>query len=159
MIRRFDAKDMNDVIRLAREHGKEAGIDKVLPIDDVYFTNALRNILIDDQNELFIAETGGQIVGYALIGVTNKIWNKTMYGDIFFFYIHEGIRNKFLADSLFDSCQRWFKEQGCRFMECSVSLFDDQFKGIEKYIDRSSMYYENKGCNWAGNHYVVDLEA
>lgn len=159
MIRPFQPKDMNAVVSLAREHGREAGIEKVLPIDDIHFTKTLKTLLIEPGNQLFVAEQNGTIIGYALVGVTTKVWNPTQYGDIYFFYIHNTLRNKFLADGLFKQCQTWFKEQGCRFFECSVSLFDENFKGVDQYIKRASTYFEHKGCNYAGDHFVVDLEA
>jgi len=158
MIREFRPTDMNRIIRLAREHEQESGVQSILPIDDVYFTNAVRDALIDVNHKLFVAETNGEVVGYALIGVTQKIWNPTMYGDVFFFYIHQSIRNKYLADSLWNQCVIWFKEQGCRFMECSVALFDNNFQGVDNYIERASKYFEHKGASHMGNHFVLNLE-
>jgi len=85
MIRAFEPSDMNEIIALARENAKEANVDSILPIDDVYFTKTLKSLLVKHNNHCIVAEHNGKIVGYSLIGFITKVWNNTLYGDVYFF--------------------------------------------------------------------------
>ena len=157
MIRKFTPADINQVIRLVREHAAEAQVFQNLPVDDIYAKDNIRNALIDEANQCFVVEKGGEIVGYSLVGLATKIWNPTLYAEVYFFYVHSGMRNKFLADSLYEATCSWAYENGASWIEFSVSLFDEMFKGKEEYIDRASTYFEHKGSNHCGNIFVQEL--
>lgn len=158
MIRKFEPSDMNRVCSLVREHAKEAGVDQHLPVDDVFFTKTVRQILMNPANHCFVAEQDGTIIGYSLVGLITKLWNPTLYGDVYFFYIHNSVRNKYIADSLFAETVKVCKEAGAGWMEWSVSLFDKEFRGVTPYIERASAYFEHKGAEPCGEIFVYDLE-
>lgn len=158
MVREFHPSDMNAVLSLAREQIREAGIEALLPVDDVYFTKTAKNVLIRPNMKLFVCEDGEDIVGYALVGVTTKVWNPTMHSIIHYFFVHPTVRNPYKADALFQACAKFSKEKGCRFMEVGVSLFNKDFTAAEGYIERASKFYELKKCNYTGENYVYDLE-
>ena len=158
MVRLFQPSDMNQVLSLAREQIREAGIESVLPVDDVYFTKTVKNVLIKPTHKLFVVEEGSTLVGYALIGVTTKVWNPTAYSIIHYFFVHPSVRNPYKADALFQACAQFSKEQGCKFMEIGVSLFNQDFTVAESYVDRASKFYEHKQCNYTGDNFVYNLE-
>ena len=156
MIREFEPKDMNAILRLVREHAAEAEVDH-LPVDDIFFKDVVRNALIQDNNKCFVVEKGGQIVGYSFVGLLTKLWNPTLYADVYFFYVHNSVRNKFLADSLHEATCSWAYENGANWIEFSVALFDKEFKGRDDYVDRASTYFEHKGGVHCGNIFVQEL--
>jgi len=157
MIREFQPKDMNQVLRLVREHASEAEVFQNLPVDEVYAKDMIRNILIQDNHKCFVVERDGEIVGYSLVGLMTKVWNPTLYADVYFFYVHNSVRNKYLADSLYDKTCDWAYQNGASWIEFSVSLFDDQYQGKTDYINRASTYFEHKGGSACGNIFVQEL--
>ena len=156
MIRDFEPKDMNAILKLVREHATEAEVDH-LPVDDVFFKDVVRNALIQDNNKCFVVEKGGQIVGYSFVGLLTKLWNPTLYADVYFFYVHNSVRNKFLADSLYEATCSWAYQNGANWIEFSVALFDKKFKGMDDYVERASTYFEHKGGSHCGNIFVQEL--
>jgi len=158
MIREFQPRDINEIIAMAREHAKDADVTELLPVDDIHMTAMIKRLLIDDDKKCYVAEREGKIIGYALVGLTQKVWNPTLYGQVYFFFVHPELRNKHLADSLYNNITNWCKEQGCRFLEIGVTNFTKDFKGATEYIDRAATYYEHKGCELMGYNYVRDLE-
>lgn len=158
MVRLFQPSDMNQVLSLAREQIREAGVEDILPVDDVYFAKTVKNVLIKPNMKLFVVEDGQDIVGYALIGVTTKVWNPTAYSIVHYFFVHPDVRNPYKADALFQACVKFSREQGCRFMEIGVSLFDKDYGVSKHYVDRASKFYEAKHCEYTGDNYVYNLE-
>ena len=158
MIREFEARDINHCISLAREQAVEADVLETLPIDDVHMTKTIKNILVDPNNKCFVVEENGNMVGYALMGLSYKVWNPSLFAEVYFFFVHPTIRNKYIADSLFNKCVSYAREQGCRWIEWGVSNFTKDFKGAEKYLDRASNYFEHRGCEPCGYNFVLDLE-
>tara|TARA_R100001509_G_scaffold156114_2_gene119085 strand:+ start:1522 stop:1995 length:474 start_codon:yes stop_codon:yes gene_type:complete len=156
MIREFEPKDMNAILKLVREHAVEAEVDH-LPVDDIFFKDVVRNALIQDNNKCFVVEKGGEIVGYSFVGLLTKLWNPTLYADVYFFYVHNSVRNKFLADSLHEATCSWAYQNGANWIEFSVALFDKEFKGRDDYVDRASTYFEHKGGVHCGNIFVQEL--
>lgn len=157
MIREFEPSDLNQIIKLVRDHAVEANVHTHLPVDDVYFKDMVRAVLIEDNNKCFVVERGGSVVGYSLVGLTTKIWNPSLFAEVYFFYVHNTIRNKYLADSLYEKTCHWARENGAMWIEFSVSLFDGDYQGIDDYIDRASTYFEHKGSNHCGNIFAQEL--
>lgn len=158
MIRNFHPRDMNQLIKLAREHAKEMQVCDELPFDDVYYTKTMREMLIDDQTLCLVYEQQGQLIGYAIIYFHTKVWNPTLYAEMAYFYIMAGERNKFLADSLWNACIQRCKEAGAKFFESSVCAFTKEYKGATDPIDRASTYFEHKKGEHCGNVFVHQLE-
>lgn len=156
MIREFEPRDMNAILKLVREHAAEAEVDHLL-VDDIFFKDVVRNALIQDNNKCFVVEKGGEIVGYSFVGLLTKLWNPTLYADVYFFYVHNSVRNKFLADSLHEATCSWAYQNGANWIEFSVALFDKEFKGRDDYVDRASTYFEHKGGVHCGNIFVQEL--
>ena len=98
MIRFFEPQDINGLVRLARYHSKELEQDGVLPIDDVYLTRNLRKMLMDSSVQCIVVEKNDEIIGYAIFYLHTKLWNPTLFGQLAFFYILEGERNKYPTD-------------------------------------------------------------
>jgi len=157
VIRKFEPKDMNEVLKLVREHAAEAEVFQNLPIDDVYAKETIRKALIDEANQAIVVEKGGEIVGYSLVGLATKIWNPTLYAEVYFFYVKNGVRNKYLADSLHEATCSWAYQNGAQWIEFSVALFDEKYQGNEEYIKRASTYFEHKGGSACGNIFVQEL--
>ena len=141
MIREFEPRDMNAILKLVREHAAEAEVDH-LPVDDIFFKDVVRNALIQDNS---------------FVGLLTKLWNPTLYADVYFFYVHNSVRNKFLADSLHEATCSWAYQNGANWIEFSVALFDKEFKGRDDYVDRASTYFEHKGGVHCGNIFVQEL--
>jgi len=158
MIRLFEPSDTNEMIKLAKQHGREMEITEELPWDDVYFTTAFRKLMIDPINTCFVVEQEGKLIGYAVIFFHTKIWNPTLYGQIAYFYIQDGERNKWLADSLWNACVEKCKEKGAKFFESSVCAFGKDYKGSQDQIERASSYFEHKKGEHCGNWFVHKVE-
>lgn len=148
---------MNAVLRLVKEHAAEAEVFQNLPIDDVFAKDTIRNALIDESNQAFVVEKGGDVVGYSLVGLSTKIWNPTLYAEVYFFYVHSSMRNKYLADSLHEATCSWAYQNGAQWIEFSVALFDEHYQGKQDYIERASIYFEHKGGSRCGNIFVQEL--
>jgi len=157
MIREFQPTDMNKILQLVREHAKEAEVFQNLPVDEVYAKEQIRHTLIQQNHQCFVVESGGEIVGYSLVGLMTKLWNPTIYAEVYFFYVHNSVRNKYLADALYDKTCSWSYQNGASWIEYSVSLFDENYEGKKTYIDRASTYFEHKGGNHCGNIFVQEL--
>jgi GNAT superfamily N-acetyltransferase len=158
MIRNFEPSDMNQLVKLARAHAKEMKVCDELPFDDVYYIKSLRSLLVDPINHCFVVEKEEHLIGYAIIFFHTKIWNPTMYGQMAFFYLMEGERNKWLADSLFNACVDKCKNVGAQFFESSVCAWTENYKGSKDPIERASTYFEHKKGEHCGNIFVHNLE-
>ena len=47
-----------------------------------------------------VVEKNNEIIGYAIFYLHTKLWNPTLFGQLAFFYILDGERNKMVADML-----------------------------------------------------------
>tara|TARA_R110000803_G_scaffold84303_2_gene150473 strand:- start:2890 stop:3369 length:480 start_codon:yes stop_codon:yes gene_type:complete len=159
MIRFFEPQDINGLVRLARYHSKELEQDGVLPIDDVYLTRNLRRLLMDSTVQCLVVEEKDEIIGYAIFYLHTKLWNPTLFGQLAFFYILEGARNKYVADQLWNEIIAVCKKSGAQFFESDICAFNAEWHGSEKAIDRASTYFEHKNGDHCGNHYIHRITA
>lgn len=158
MIREFQPNDMNNLIRLAKEHAQEMRVCDELPFDDVYYAKIMRELLIDDSTISLVYEQGGVLIGYSIAYLHTKIWNPTLFAEMAYFYLMAGERNKMMADMLWNETVKKCREAGARFFESSVCAWGKDFQGSTDAIERASVYFEHKNGNHCGNIFVHRLE-
>ena len=158
MIREFKPQDLNGIIRLGRYHARETGVQDALPFDDVYATKNLRQLFVDPNVKCLVVEKNDEIIGYAIFMLHTKLWNPTLFGELYFFYIIDGERNKMVADMLWSEMIAVCKKHGAQFFESDVTAWTKDYIGSKDAVDRVSTYYEHKRGEHCGNHYVHRIE-
>jgi len=154
MIKEFQPSDINGILTLMKHHSGEVGFQSVLPIDDVYLASQLKRILMNDSIKCLVMEKGDDIIGYAIFYLHTKLWNPTLFGQLAFFFILDGERNKIIADMLWNEMISICKSNGAQFFESDICAFNKDWQGSTDSIHRASTYFEHKNGSHCGNHYI-----
>ena len=158
MIREFQPTDMNNLIKLAKEHAREMQVCDELPFDDVYYAKVMRELLIDDSTICLVFQKGDYLIGYSIAYLHTKIWNPTAFAEMAYFYIMEGERNKVIADMLWSETVKQCRDNGAQFFESSVCAWTKDYEGSTDAIERASTYFEHKNGKHCGNIFVHKIE-
>jgi len=159
VIREFETKDLNGILNIAKYHAGELEFQSVIPIDDVYLSKQLKRILMNDGIKCLVVEKHNDIIGYAIFYLHTKLWNPTLFGQLAFFYILDGERNKVVADMLWAEVMDTCKKHGAQFFESDICAFNKDWIGSADAIDRASTYFEHKNGSHCGNHYIHRITA
>jgi len=158
MIRPPSVNDLDKLVDLSIRHAMDAGYNGHDDVNRTYWKKQLREMMISPTIQIFVAEQQGQMVGYVIGSINEKIWNGKRYGEINFIYIDRSIRNKLLLDDLFISIERWFLENNCVYMQASVMGYDEEFLCSEEFVDKACNYFHKRHeMNEVGYHFVKSI--
>lgn len=158
MIREPNVTELEKITDIAVEHGKDAGIYGHDDGDRSHFKQQIRQMMISPDYKIFVYETNDKFAGYIVGSINQKLWNPTLYGELILYFVHPEVRNKYIADDLFGVLQDWFVENGCRYMQASCLMYDENYQPNDPWLHRATTYYKSKGMAEVGYHYVMDLE-
>lgn len=158
MIRQPRTDELEKLANIAVEHAMDAGLDEHDQLDRVHSKQQLRTMMISPNYKIFVSEENGVFSSYAVATVCEKLWNSTLHGEVILFFVHPEVRNKYLADDLWNAMQDWFVETGCVYMQASCLMYKSDYQPNEKWLHRATSYFKTKGMAEVGYHYVQDLE-
>lgn len=158
MIRPPYTTELEKLVDISLKHAQDAGYAGHDDVDRTYWKNQLRQIMIQPDMQILVAEQHGELVGYVIGSINEKIWNGKRYGEVGFIYIDKNIRNKLLLDDLWNNIEQWFLENNCLFMQASVMGYDKDFQQAEDFVQKACKYYEKRhGMNEVGYHFVKPI--
>lgn len=128
MIRSFQTTDTEQVVVLCQQWLEETENNQQLQLEPVL--EALKDIAIDDSRHSIVLTQQNKVVGFCVCRVSENVWNKQTEGLVEWMYIKPNHRK--MAIALVDGCEKWFKEQECRYFTFSVSAFN---KNLQSNID------------------------
>lgn len=158
MIREPRVDELEKLANIGVEHAKDAGLLEHDQLERSHFKQQLREMMISPDYKIFVKEEGSVFSAYAVGCVTQKLWNSTLHGEMILFFVHPEVRNKYLADDLYNVMQDWFVETGCVYMQASCLMYDKDYLPNEPWLHRATTYFKTKGLSEVGYHYVEDLE-
>ena len=95
MIRPVDPRELEKFVDLCIAHSKDAGMDHD-EINRMFLRKQLKQMLIEPNYQIFVAEQHGSFVGYVMGSIHEKLYNAKQYGELLFIFIHPEIRNKLI---------------------------------------------------------------
>lgn len=140
MIRTFQPHDMNDCVKLAKQHCEEVG-QGFGRFDQEHLIAMIREICIDPTYQNFVIAQGDDVVGYAVCQVTKNLWNGSTEGVIHFLYVDPKHRNGYTSKDLFAHCEQWFDQMNCDYFAASVTAFDDQHQCNQDFLHKADQLY------------------
>jgi len=159
MIREPRVDELEKLANIAVEHARDAGLIEHDQLDRAHSKQQLRNMMISPDYKIFVKEEDtGVFSAYAVGAVSEKLWNTTLHGELILFFVHPEVRNKYLADDLWNVMQDWFVQTGCVYMQASCLMYDNRYLPNTTWLHRATTYFQTKGMNEVGYHYVQDLE-
>lgn len=158
MIREPRVDELELITDIAVEHATDAGLIDHDTLERNHFKKQIRAMMISPDYKIWIYEKNGKFAAYIIAGVFQKLWNSSKYGEIILFFVHPEVRNKFLADDLFNTAQNWFLECGCLYQQASCLMYDDEYNPNTKWLHRATTYFKTRGMEEVGYHYVQNLE-
>lgn len=158
MIREPRVDELEKLADIAVEHAKDAGLDSHDQLDRAHSKQQLRQMMISPDYKIFVHEENGVFSAYVVAAVVQKLWNPTLHGELILFFVHPEVRNKYLADDLWNVMQDWFVETGCVYMQASALMYNEKYQPNNTWLHRATTYYKTKGMEEVGYHYVQDLE-
>lgn len=158
MIREPRVDELELLTDIAIEHAHDAGLIKHDTLDRAHFKKQLRAIMISPDYKIWVYEKNDKFVAYIIAGVFQKLWNPTKYGELILFFVHPEVRNKYLADDLFNAAQDWFVECGCLYQQASCLMYTEEYEPNKEWLHRATTYFKTRGMAEVGYHYVQDLE-
>ena len=155
MIKKFQIKDLNELLQVVKQQAQEAGagvgtLDKDLMIDYA------RKCVIDPNYQILLATKDGAIQGYALIQIFELHYNHNREGNIELFHINQEHRNGFLAKSLFDACEQFFKENDCVCFNAATRAFDTKYDSNREYLKSADNFY-GRMMTACGTNYIKEI--
>ena len=157
MIRPVDPRELEKFVDLCIAHSKDAGMDHD-EINRMFLRKQLKQMLIEPNYQIFVAEQHGSFVGYVMGSIHEKLYNAKQYGELLFIFIHPEIRNKLILDQLYNRMEEWFLENNCMFMQASVMASDEEWLCQEKYVDKARDYFHKRcGMKEVGYHFIKPL--
>ena len=158
MIREPRPDELEKIVNIAAEHARDAGLIEHDTLDRNHFKAQIRAMMISPDYKIFVEVQNDIFVGYIVGMVTQKLWNPTIYGEIVLYFVHPEVRNKFLADDLFNSVEDWFMSNGCLYVQASCLMYDKEYQANESWLHRSTSYLKTRRMTEVGYHYVKKLE-
>lgn len=158
MIRQPRPEELEKLVNVCVEHAKDAGLVDHDQLDRSHSKQQLKQMMISPDYKIFVYERDGVFAGYVVGNITQKLWNKTLYGEIILYFLHPEVRNKNLADDLFNAVEDWFLDNGCLYQQASCLMYDSMYQPNTEWLNRSTTYLKTRGMAEVGYHYVKPLE-
>lgn len=157
MIRPIAPEELEKFVDLTLLHSKDSGMDHDA-INRTYLRKQLRQMLIETNYQIFVAEQNNRFVGYAIGAIHEKFYNAKLYGELLYIFIDPSVRNKLLLDDLFARMETWFLDNNCLFMQASVMAYTDEWACQEQYVDKARDYFFKRGkMKEVGYHYIKPI--
>ena len=158
MIRELRTDELEKFVNLAVEHALDAGLIKHDQLDRNHTKQQCKQVMIDPDYKILVYVQDDKLAGYVVGNITQKLWNQSLYGEVIMFFVHPEVRNKYIADDLFQAIQDWFVHNGCLYFQASCMNYNKEYEANEEYLHRSKVYFKRKHMNEVGYHYVKSLE-
>jgi len=158
MVREIDVSEMDLWLKCIRKHAVDAQIQDYDNIDEIHVKKQMRQAIISPDVKVFVVDEGNEIKGYCIAQLNEKLWNNRLYGEIIMFYIDPDVRNIWLAKDMYEAAVKWFRNNGCLYVQASTMLYDNDFKQVEDYVKRGKIFFKKQGMEEVGYHYVKELE-
>lgn len=158
MIREPKPVELEMLTDIAVEHAKDAGLKEHDVLERGWAKKQLKAMMISPDYKILVDEQQGKFAGYAVGAVYQKLWNPTKHGELVLFFVHPEVRNKYIADSLFDTMRQWFVDTGCVYYQASCLMYDSDYKPNEPWLRRATTYFKSRDMEQVGYHYVQNLE-
>ena len=158
MIRQPHPNELEKLVSICVEHANDAGLIEHDQLDRSHSKQQLKQMMISPDYKIFVYEYKDKFAGYIVGNISQKLWNKTLYGEIVLYFVHPEVRNKHIADDLFNAVEDWFVENGCQYQQASCLMYDSDYKANETWLHRSTTYLKTRHMNEVGYHYVKKLE-
>jgi len=141
-IRLVEAGDQQTIARMWQALSDyHAQLDSRLPVTTPGAAEryATRMIEVRDDEEMraFVAEVGGQVVGYILgatIDLQPDLFEHEDIGFIADIYVAPECRRRGVARQLFEAMCRWFEERGIRHVEWQVAVANQEARSFWKAV-------------------------
>lgn len=157
-IRQPRPDELEKLANVCVEHAKDAGLIEHDQLDRAHSKKQLRSMMISPDYKIFVLDYNDVFAGYIVGNVSQKLWNKTLYGEIILYFVHPEVRNKYIADDLFNAIEDWFVECGCLYVQASCLMYDENYQPNQNWLHRSKTYLQTRTMNEVGYHYVKQLE-
>jgi ribosomal protein S18 acetylase RimI-like enzyme len=158
MIREIDTNDFTAFIECIDAFGEDARLDEANRIDKEHLLQCVKEGLINPNNKVFVKVMDNKIVGFIAGQIQQRFWNKTVFGEIIFLYIHSAVRNKRIADEFYQHITEWFEDMGCEYMLTSVCHWNKDYEPEEEWMRKAKTYYEFKKMKPVGYYYIKELD-
>ncbi len=158
MIREVRINELEGLTNLAIEHGNDAGLISHDAVDRNYAKQQIKQMMINPDYKVFVAIKDDKIVGYIIGNITQKLWNPSLYGEVIVFFVHPEVRNKYLADDLFQAVKDWFIDNGCLYFQASCLTYTKEYQPNDEWLHRVKTYFKTQKMTEVGYHYVKPLE-
>ena len=155
MIKDFQIKDLNELLQVVKQQANEVGAG-VGTLDNDLMIDYARKCVIDPNYKIILATKDGAIEGYALCQIFELYYNQHREGNIELFHINQSHRNGFLAKSLFDACEQFFKENDCVYFNASTRAFDTHWHSNEDYLKSADNFY-SRLMTPCGTNYIKEI--
>jgi GNAT superfamily N-acetyltransferase len=157
MIKEFETKDFNSFIECIDTFGEDAQLDEANKIDKEHLLTQVKEGLISPEYKVFVKIMDDKIVGFIAGQLQQRFWNKKLFGEIIFIYVHPAVRNKRITDELFQQMSDWFEDTNCEYMISSVCHWDKYYEPQEEWMRKAKIFYEYKKMKPVGYYYIKDL--
>lgn len=158
MIRQPRQDELELLTDLAVEHAHDAGLNEHDQVDRRHTKRQWKQVMINPDYVVFVVIQNNKFVGYSLSSVCEKLWNTTLHGEIINFYISPEVRNKYVADDLYNTTVTDLMEKGCVYLQASCLMYDKDYQPNEQWLHRAKTFFKSKGLAEVGYHYVRKLE-
>lgn len=103
---------MNFKVRKAQlsDAGQLFQMNEIFNGEGVTDFELLKNSLIqNDQEEVFVAESGGKLIGFCCVQIFKSICYKNFYAEITELFVDENFRRRGVATAVFSYIEEYFK--------------------------------------------------
>ncbi len=126
------------------DHPQNAPDDLAAYMKEAFSLEQVQRELADDRNIFLIAETDGELAGYAklIIGSTEEGVKAEQPIELNRLYSHQRFLGEGVGQALMDECFRRAKDLGC----------DAMWLGVWEYNPRAQRFYEKNAFRFVGKH-------
>ena len=156
MIRQFETEDINQLVDLLEENGKDVMAEGYAEFDTQRIITMVKSFHNQPNRDLLLAWHGSQLVGHAIISAHRKVWGNDMLGEIHLFFIRPGHRKGFIAKDLWQGCYDWFRKRNCVCMMANVQAWDKDYVPCTDWIESGERFY-NSLMTPVGSCYVKEI--
>lgn len=154
-----ETQDINKIFNLCRQMAEDMKIAGYDDMDEPWAKKNLRTMIINPQYEIFIAVKDFEWVGFMMVRVDPKLWNKRPIGELVLFWTRKDVRHgDAVADAMMDQARAWFKEMECHYFQTSVLMFDKDYQAREDVINKARAYWNRYGMEECGYNFVMPIE-
>jgi hypothetical protein len=158
-IKEVEAHELNQVFALCRLHADDMGLAGHDDMDDRWAKQQMKKMLINPYYRTYVAIKDMEWIGYAVVCVEEKLWNKKVYGEQILFFVRTDVRKGYeVADALMKACVDWFKEMECVYFQTSVAMFNADYSANEPVVSKARRYWTQYGMEEVGYTFVMPLD-